>query len=166
MQIWLNVIDCLYFVTQDAKPLTTSTISSQSQLTFNCPWLVVLTILHFLHKNENAKIWVLIKCDYWSFVLCNTRCQAFNKNNNNLPIRISLQLDVNMYLLFCTFLGLFLQFSRNVFLHKNESAKVWMLLANCNQSQLTFDWLWYVFFTFRGLFSPIFWVSWLNYDLS
>ena len=128
------------FSSSTRKVFETSSIFVPSNFEFvalTSPWYA-LTILHFLHKNESAKIWVLIKCDYWSFVCCNTRCQAFNKNNNNLPIRFSLQLGVNIFLLFCIFLGLFPkffrtpQFSRNVFLHKNESAKVWIILANCN----------------------------------
>ena len=130
-----------WYVVKDAKPFTKTTIISQSELTFNCPWYL-LTILHFLQRNQRSKIWVLIEFDYWSLVPCITRCQAFNKNNNKHPIRISLQLGVNIYLLFCTFLRLFPQFfctpqfSRNVFLHKNESVKVWILLANCNYGSL------------------------------
>ena len=68
----------------------------------NLQMSLILTILHFLHKNQRSKIWVLIEFDYWSFVPCNTRCQAFNNINNKLPIPINLQL-IYTYLLFCTF---------------------------------------------------------------
>ena len=133
------IIGHLYVVTQDAKPLTKTKIISQSQLTFNCPWYL-LTILHFLHIDESAKIWVIIKCDYWSFVRCNTRCQAFVKTKTTIISQS--ELAFNLALICTYYFALFLDFFPNFFvlpssvgmcvLHKNESAKVWILLANCN----------------------------------
>ena len=103
--------------------------------------LSLISTYYFALFAQKSKCKNLITNWLWLLIICmlyNTSCQAFNKNNNNLPIRISLQLGVNTYLLFCNFLGLFPHFfctsqiSRNVFLHKNESAEVWILLANCN----------------------------------
>ena len=104
------IIDHLYVVTQDAKPLTTSTISSQSELTFNCPWylLTILHFLHFLHIDESAKIWVLIKGDYWSFVSCNTRCQAFVKTKTTIISQS--ELAFNLALICTYYFALFLDF--------------------------------------------------------